>query len=59
MVSHDIDPALIAEMDCCAACLSFNGYTCRETNSLLYGKNVDPLGKCQEFQKRGKQIERD
>ena len=53
MVSHDIDPALIAETDCCAACLSFNGSTCRETNSLLYGKNVDPLGKCQEFQKRG------
>jgi Cft2 family RNA processing exonuclease len=53
VVAHDIDPALIAETDCCAACLSFNGSTCRETNSPLYGKNVDPLGKCQEFQRKG------
>jgi Cft2 family RNA processing exonuclease len=52
VVPHDIDPALIAETDCCAACLSFNGSTCRETNSPLYGKNVDPLGKCQEFQRQ-------
>ncbi len=52
VVTHDIDPALIAEIDCCAACLSFNGSTCRETNSPLYGKNVDPLGKCQEFQRQ-------
>jgi Cft2 family RNA processing exonuclease len=51
-VPHDIDPAFIAETDCCAACLSFNGSTCRETNSPLYGKNVDPLGKCQEFQRQ-------
>jgi Cft2 family RNA processing exonuclease len=51
VVTHDIDPAIIAETDCCAACLSFNGSTCRETNSPLYGKNVDPLGKCQEFQR--------
>jgi Cft2 family RNA processing exonuclease len=52
VIPHDIDPALIAETDCCAACLSFNGSTCRETNSPLYGKNVDPLGKCQEFQRQ-------
>jgi Cft2 family RNA processing exonuclease len=52
IVTHDIDPSIIAETDCCAACLSFNGATCRETNSPLYGKNVDPLGKCQEFQRR-------
>ncbi len=52
VVPHDIDPAFIAETDCCAACLSFNGSTCRETNSPLYGKNVDPLGKCQEFQRQ-------
>jgi hypothetical protein len=52
VVTHDIDPAIIAETDCCAACLSFNGSTCRETNSPLYGKNVDPLGKCQEFQRQ-------
>jgi Cft2 family RNA processing exonuclease len=52
VVAHDIDPAIIAETDCCAACLSFNGSTCRETNSPLYGKNVDPLGKCQEFQRQ-------
>jgi Cft2 family RNA processing exonuclease len=52
VVNHDIDSALIAETDCCAACQSFNGATCRETNSPLYGKNVDPLGKCQEFQRQ-------
>jgi Cft2 family RNA processing exonuclease len=51
-VIHDFDPVLLAETDCCAACLSFNGSTCRETNSPLYGKNVDPLGKCQEFQRQ-------
>jgi Cft2 family RNA processing exonuclease len=52
VVVHDFDPVMIAETDCCAACLSFNGSTCRETNSPLYGKNVDPFGKCQEFQRR-------
>jgi Cft2 family RNA processing exonuclease len=52
VVPHDIDPTFITETDCCAACLSFNGSTCRETDSPLYGKNVDPLGKCQEFQRQ-------
>jgi Cft2 family RNA processing exonuclease len=51
-VVSEFDPVMIAETDCCAACLSFNGSTCRETNSPLYGKNVDPFGKCQEFQRK-------
>jgi Cft2 family RNA processing exonuclease len=52
VVVNDFDPILLAENDCCAACLSFNGFTCRETNSPLYGKTIDPFGKCQEFQRR-------
>jgi Cft2 family RNA processing exonuclease len=52
IVVNDFDPILLAENDCCAACLSFNGSTCRETNSPLYGKTVDPFGTCQEFQRK-------
>jgi Cft2 family RNA processing exonuclease len=51
-IVSDLDEALIAGKDCCAVCLSFNGSTCRAIESPLYGKNVDPLGKCQEFQMR-------
>jgi Cft2 family RNA processing exonuclease len=52
VVGTDFDPILLAENVFCAACLSFNGSTCRETNSPLYGKTIDPFGKCQEFQRK-------
>jgi Cft2 family RNA processing exonuclease len=51
-INNDLDLTTLEDQECCAVCISFNGATCREMESPLYGKNVDPLGKCQEFQVR-------
>jgi Cft2 family RNA processing exonuclease len=51
-IAQDLDLAMLEDLDRCGICMAFNGSTCREMESPLYGKNVDPAGKCQEFQRR-------
>jgi hypothetical protein len=50
--NSDIDKALLEGIDCCAVCVAVNRGICREIESPLYGRIVDPFGKCQEFQLR-------
>jgi Cft2 family RNA processing exonuclease len=51
-IAQDLDLAVLEDVDRCGVCIAFNGSTCREMESPLYGKNVDPAGKCQEFVRR-------
>jgi Cft2 family RNA processing exonuclease len=52
VIAQDLDLAMLEDVDRCGVCIAFNGSTCREMESPLYGKNVDPTGKCQEFVRR-------
>jgi Cft2 family RNA processing exonuclease len=44
-----LDTAMGMGIDCCAICQFFDGRNCRSEESPLYGRDVDPTTKCQEF----------
>ncbi len=47
-----IDSAIATGLDCCAVCGFFDGHICRGEESPLYKRDVDPVAKCAEFERR-------
>jgi Cft2 family RNA processing exonuclease len=44
-----IDLSVLGDRECCATCTAFDGRNCRNVESPLFGKDVDPMAKCQEY----------